>query len=181
MPNFNLRWVNRSRSKQDWMISNGDSFTLQPNFERSVNLIINNDYTFRIVVSTRGGYAHADLTYSAHTNSWTLTSLTPNEWGLAQGNGIVTVRCFLEDVFEAYIPMYAAQVPEFSDEEEKVKYPAYQLYEDNTDTTYCSPKKVLSHAVGNLWIKACLAAHPGTSCNGKPWISDDQDGTIWPE
>ena len=59
-------------------------------------------------------------------------------------------------------------------------YPAYQLYEDNTDTTYCSRTKVKSHSVGASWISACIAAHPGTSCQGKPWISNDQSGTIWP-
>ena len=59
-------------------------------------------------------------------------------------------------------------------------YPGYQLYEDNTGTTYCSKKKVKSHAEGNEWIKACLTAHPGTSVNGKPWISNSQTGTIWP-
>lgn len=59
-------------------------------------------------------------------------------------------------------------------------YPGYQLYEDNTGATYCSKNKVKSHAEGNLWVKACIKAHPGTSCSGKPWISDSQSGTIWP-
>ena len=180
MPNFNLRWVNRSHSTQDWLINNGDGFTLQPDHERSVAITITNDHTYQIAVSTEGGYAHADLTYTANTNTWALTSLTPNEWGFAQGNGIVTVRCLLEDIVEIDAPLYTAQVPVFNAEEGRVGYPAYQLYEDNTDTTYCSPKKVSSHAVGKEWIRACLAAHPGTSCNGKPWISEDQDGTIWP-
>ena len=59
-------------------------------------------------------------------------------------------------------------------------YPAYQLYQDNTGTTYCSAKKQKSHAAGAAFVKACLKAHPGTSCNGKPWLSNSQTGTIWP-
>lgn len=58
-------------------------------------------------------------------------------------------------------------------------YPAYQLYQDNTMTTYCSSTKVKSHDVGSDWISACLAAHPGTSVR-KVWISQKQSGTIWP-
>ncbi|WP_118952873.1 hypothetical protein [Taibaiella helva] len=61
----------------------------------------------------------------------------------------------------------------------KEGYPAYQLYADNAGATYCSKKKVSSHAEGNGWIKACLSAHPGTSCQGKPWLSNTQSGTIW--
>jgi len=59
-------------------------------------------------------------------------------------------------------------------------YPAYQLYEDNAGNTYCSSKKVKSHAVGAQFVKACIAAHPGTSCDGKPWLSNSQSGTVWP-
>ncbi|RAJ29244.1 lamin tail domain-containing protein [Pedobacter cryoconitis] len=59
-------------------------------------------------------------------------------------------------------------------------YPAYQLYQDNTGATYCSAKKQKSHAEGAKFVKACLKAHAGTSCNGKPWIADNQAGTIWP-
>lgn len=58
-------------------------------------------------------------------------------------------------------------------------YPAYQLYQDNTGTTYCSAKKQKSHAEGAKFVKACLKAHAGTSCDGKPWLSDSQSGTIW--
>lgn len=56
----------------------------------------------------------------------------------------------------------------------------YQLYKDNTDTTYCSSKKLKSHAEGNAWIKKCLTAHAGTSVSGKPWTSQSQAGTVWP-
>jgi hypothetical protein len=182
MPLFTLRFANRSLSSQDWMISNGDSFTLLPNHVRSANINITNDYTYRIVVGTLGGNAHADLSYHAATNTWALASVTPNEWALQTGNGIVTVRCFLDDVIEINTPSYAASMPVFEEDVENKNggYPAYQLYQDNTGTTYCSPTKVKSHAVGSMWIRACLAAHPGTSCDGKPWISDDQSGTIWP-
>lgn len=58
-------------------------------------------------------------------------------------------------------------------------YPAYQLYQDNTGTTYCSAKKQKNHAAGAAFVKACLKAHPGTSCSGKPWLSNSQTGTIW--
>lgn len=61
----------------------------------------------------------------------------------------------------------------------KVGYPAYQHYMDNLNATYCTKTKVKSHAVGAAWVKSCLAGHPGTSCNGKPWLSNSQDGTIW--
>jgi hypothetical protein len=59
-------------------------------------------------------------------------------------------------------------------------YPGYQLYKDTTDTIYCSKKKFRSHDEGKEWVRDCLAAHPGTSCVGKPWISNSQSGTIWP-
>jgi hypothetical protein len=59
-------------------------------------------------------------------------------------------------------------------------YPNYQLYEDSRGATFCSNKKLKSHAVGSDWVKDCLKAHPGTSCKGKPWTSNTQDGTVWP-
>jgi len=59
-------------------------------------------------------------------------------------------------------------------------YPNYQLYKDDTGTTYCSPTKVKSHDVGSSWVSNCLAAHPGTTCYGKPWTSPSQKGTVWP-
>jgi hypothetical protein len=59
-------------------------------------------------------------------------------------------------------------------------YPGYQLYDDNKGATYCSKTKYKNHAEGSAWVKACLEAHPGTSCDGKPWISSTQSGTIWP-
>lgn len=60
-------------------------------------------------------------------------------------------------------------------------YPAYQLYKDNHFVTYCSKTKVKSHDIGAQWVSDCLAAHPGTSCKGKPWTSDSQTGIIWPD
>lgn len=59
-------------------------------------------------------------------------------------------------------------------------YPAYQHYEDKSGGVYCSKTIVKSHDVGAAWVRACLAAHPGTSCDGRPWLSRTQDGTIWP-
>lgn len=179
MANFILRWANRSQSTQDWIINIPDAFTLPPDWVREANVTIHNDYTFQIAVSTEGGFAAANLTYHSGANNWTLHSVTPNEWRLSQGNGYVTVACLLNDVYVSEIAYVASRtVSETANA--KGGYPAYQLYEDNTETTYCSSTKVKSHAVGSQWIRACLEAHPGTSCSGKPWISDDQEGVIWP-
>jgi len=98
MPIYQVRWTNRSAADQDWQISNGDNFTLRPNYVRLVQVTINNDYTFGIAVSTNGGIAAANLTYTAATQSWALTSHTPREWGFDTAGNIVTVRCLLENV-----------------------------------------------------------------------------------
>lgn len=184
MADFTLRWANRSNSNQDWMISNGDSFTLAPNHVRSVNISINSNYTYQIAVSTEGGFASASLTYTASTGMWTLNSVTPLEWELAQGGGIVTVRCLLEDVRATVEePSYTVVETGPADSEAvegKVKYPAYQLFKDTDRETFCSKNKVKSHAEGNAWIKLCIEAN-GVQVLGKPWISDNQSGTIWPE
>ena len=100
MPQYKLRWANRSQSKQDWQISNGDNFTLRADFFMPVRLTINNKYTFQIAVSTAGGFAAADLSYNAANQTWVLNIQTPSEWQLQVRNMIVTVRCFLESVWE---------------------------------------------------------------------------------
>ncbi|WP_206155943.1 hypothetical protein [Chitinophaga fulva] len=179
MANFTMRWANRSQSTQDWMIDIPDAFTLPPDWVREADLIINTDHTFQIAVTTNGGFAAANLTYHSGANNWTLHSNTPNEWRLSQGNGYVTVACLLNNVRFSNIA-YTASRAVAETAKGKGGYPAYQLYEDNTETTYCSSRKVKSHAEGAEWIRACLAAHEGTSCHGKPWISDDQEGVIWP-
>lgn len=181
MANFILRWANRSQSTQDWMIDVPDQFTLAPDYVRNVNVTLNNDYTFQIAVSTEGGFAAATLSYHHASGNWALHSNTPNEWRLSTGNGYVTVACMLEDVYVGrnHLQYFAAR-PEVDTASTKNGYPAYQLYQDDTGTIYCTPTKVKSHAVGAMWVKACLAAHPGTSCDGKPWLSDDQEGVIWP-
>lgn len=109
MPTYTVRWANRSNSAQDWQISNGDSFELQPNFVRNVAVTINANNTWQIATSTDGGIAAASLTYTAATQAWTLNSATPLEWQLAVGGGIVTVRCLLEDVTER--PEYSPSEP----------------------------------------------------------------------
>ena len=91
MPQFTLRFANRSMSTQDWMIQNLDQFTLQPDFVRSANVNLNNDYTFNIAVSTDNTFAAAALTYTAASNTWALNSQTPNEWQLATAAPIVTM------------------------------------------------------------------------------------------
>lgn len=115
MPAFTLRWANRGTSTQHWMVQNFDDFTLLPNYVRSVAININNNYTYMMAVDTPGPrFSAASLTYTAATNLWTLNSMTPNEWQLAQGNGIVTVRCLLSDdgAQQADVPSYAAADPE---------------------------------------------------------------------
>ncbi len=97
MPLFTIRWANRSNSTQDWRISNGDTFSLQADYVREANININNDYTFQIAVDTDSRFTAAALTYIAATQTWQLNSQTPNEWQLATGNKIVTVRCLLEN------------------------------------------------------------------------------------
>ncbi|SJZ96136.1 hypothetical protein SAMN04488128_10248 [Chitinophaga eiseniae] len=179
MADFTLRWANRSQSTQDWIISIPDSFTLPPDYVREAAVTINNNYTFQIAVSTEGGFAAANLTYNSASGNWTLQSVTPNEWRLSQGNGYVTVACLLNDVYVGGVA-YTASKAVSETTSAKGGYPAYQLYQDNTGTVYCTPVKVKSHAVGAQWVKDCLAAHPGTSCDGKPWLSDDQEGVIWP-
>ena len=109
MADYTIRWANRSNSVQDWQISNGDNFQLRPNFVREVAVTIYNDYTWQIAVSTNGRFAAANLTYTAATQTWILDSNTPNEWQLAVGEGIVTVRCFLEDATEE--PEYSPSDP----------------------------------------------------------------------
>jgi len=112
VPQYTLRWANRSNANQDWQISNGDHFTLQPNYVRAVQLDIHNTYTYQVAVSTQGGFTACALTWTSGTGQWTLQSVTPNEWDLAQGNGIVTLRCLLQNVTNlAAAPAYVAGDP----------------------------------------------------------------------
>ncbi len=104
MPNFTLRWANRSNSTQDWAISNGDNFQLLPNQVRTVQITINNDHIYQIAVNTNNTFAAAALTYTAATQTWQLNSQTPNEWQLATGNNIVTVRCLLDNAPPVNLP-----------------------------------------------------------------------------
>jgi hypothetical protein len=103
MPPFTLRFANRSTSTQDWIIQNLDQFTLQPDFVRSANVNLNNNYTFNIAANTVNTFAAASLVYTAGTNTWALNSLTPNEWQLAAAAGVVTVRCLLNATANAQI------------------------------------------------------------------------------
>jgi hypothetical protein len=102
MPQFQLRWVNRSNpgAVQDWQIGGAvaDNFQLQQNYERAAALNINNNANFMIAVSSANHFAAATLTYTAATNQWTINGVTPNEFQLAVGAGIVTVRCVLNNV-----------------------------------------------------------------------------------
>lgn len=116
MANFTLRFANRSHSTQDWMIHTFDNFQLDPDYVRSADVRINHDYTFRIVVSTDGGFAHADLSYNAETNVWSIQTNTPNEWQIEQGNETVTVRCFLED------QNAIEQLPQYDSDDTETKY-----------------------------------------------------------
>lgn len=98
MPIFSLRWANHTDAEQDWMISTGDNFTLHPDHVRTGQVDMITNYVFGIAVTTDGGVAAAELAYTAATQAWVLTSHTPNEWELAVGKGVVTVRCLLKNV-----------------------------------------------------------------------------------
>lgn len=107
MPNFTIRWANRSHTVQQWEIHNGDSFLLNSNYVRAVNVTINANYAYDIQVNTnKGALARADLIYDAVANTWHLNSDNPHTWELASGNGLVTVRCYLEDYVQIEKPTY---------------------------------------------------------------------------
>jgi len=116
MPVFQLRWVNRSNpgAIQDWQIGGAvaDNFQLQQDYVRAAVLTINNSANFMISVTSANHIAAASLAYTAATNQWTLNSMTPNEFQLAVGGGIVTVRCVLNDVQAAGRLEYDAMEPE---------------------------------------------------------------------
>jgi hypothetical protein len=117
MPDFTLRWVNRStnNSSQDWQIYMFDNFTLQPNYAREAGITLHNDRTFQIAVNTTNTFVAAALTWTAATNTWTLNSVTPNEFQLQVGGGYVTVRCLLNAIAQdsregvAYTPSEPAR------------------------------------------------------------------------
>lgn len=100
--------------------------------------------------------------------------LTPPQ-SLIAGNNVDSIAWVLGAIVD-----YPAQENVDAELLAKGAYPNYQLYKDNTGTTYCSVKKVKSHAVGSEWISECIAAHPGTSPSGKPWTSPRQTGVVWP-
>ncbi len=110
MPAYTIRWANRSHSVQDWQISNGDAFQLQPDWVRQAQVVVDQTYTFGVSVTTEGGFASCALTWTQGTQTWSLQSNTPNEWQLAVGGAVVTVRCFLEDV-PVEEPEYSARDP----------------------------------------------------------------------
>lgn len=98
MPDFTLRFANRGTSTQDWTIQHLDQFTLDPNWVLEATITLHNDRTFNVAVDTPSPhFAAASLAYTAATDSWTLQSNTPNEFQLAVGGGLVTLRCFLSD------------------------------------------------------------------------------------
>ena len=114
MPLFTLRWANRGTSDQNWMVSNGDHFTLPPGYVREVQVNLHNSHSYGITADTPSPrFATATLTYTAPAGVWSLTSPSPIEWQLAQGNGIVTVRCLLSDAagVRETPPRYDAAAP----------------------------------------------------------------------
>ncbi len=107
MPHFTIRWANRSNNDQQWAIHNGDSFLLKPDYVRSVEVNINNNYSYDIQINTRfGAIARADLIYDAVNNNWHLNPHNPNTWEFQSGNDYVTVRCYLEDNVQTKEPVY---------------------------------------------------------------------------
>ena len=116
MPVFQMRFANRSNpgAVQDWILHGtiNQQFQLQPDHVSGGNLTINQNGLIQIAVDTNL-FAAADLAYTAATNTWTLNSNTPNEFALAAGGGIVTVRCFLGngDATSHSKPQYEEQNP----------------------------------------------------------------------
>jgi hypothetical protein len=114
MPTFTMRWANRSNpgAEQDWILGGivHENFTLAPDYVASGQLTINANGTVQIAVNSQHHFAAATLTYTAVGNHWALASNTPNEFQLAAGGNIVTVRCLLNDAaarppYEAYEAM----------------------------------------------------------------------------
>jgi len=94
---FTLRFANRYQYTQDWIVQTIGSLTLDSNYVQSGQITVNNNYTFGIAVNTDNLFAAAILNYWNNPPTWTLNSHTSNEFELQQGQGIVTVRCFLEN------------------------------------------------------------------------------------
>ncbi len=56
-----------------------------------------------------------------------------------------------------------------------VRYPAYQTFDASNGNTYCSRRKLKSHAEGRAWIGAVLGTlGPGIRVDGKPRAVDSQ-------
>lgn len=183
MSNFTLTIANKSNSTQDWMVRDDNDYVICPGRFTTAYIQINNDYTFHFSVTTDGGFAYTALRYSMATAEWSLETVTPNEWELTREGDFITLSCLLEDVDDTIDrPAFSVdgKMAKIGERQGKTKYPAYQLYKDNTETIYCSSYKVKNHAEGSDWISDCLEAHKGTSCSGKPWISHQQSGVIWP-
>jgi len=79
------------------MISNKDVFELRPDLVREVDLTVHHDLTIPIAVTTRGGLAAAQLSYTAANRGWALTTPTPSDWELVISKKSVTLRCLLQD------------------------------------------------------------------------------------
>ncbi|MFB6454112.1 hypothetical protein ACE38W_02485 [Chitinophaga sp. Hz27] len=202
-----LSWSDSSSSNQDWQIYNYQEFELLPAQYLNANVIMHDDYTFQIAVSTNGAFAAANLNYKAADHSFTLTSATPHEFDLERLDNVYIIRCYLEDInagaesigdsdsnsdsgntagssaapVPAKRPSYGPDSLGLDIEFGKLGFPAYQLYMDDKNDLYCSPRKVNNNIEGRAWIRNCVKAHVGTFLNGKPWTSQEQEGTSWPE
>jgi hypothetical protein len=91
--------------------------TLQPDYVGGGDLTVNANLTIQIAVNSTRHFAAANLTYTAATNTWALDSHTPNEFQLATGNGIVTVRCLLTDAAAQHRNSFVGSEPRLERED----------------------------------------------------------------
>lgn len=113
--NFTIKWINKSKSTQDWMIYQTDNFTLDPQTERVADISINHSYAYQLAVTTDGGFAACNLNYDATSNKWSLSSKTPMEWQFVPpsgSEGVIVLSCLLENVDQYHILEAIAPVEE---------------------------------------------------------------------
>ena len=179
---YTLRWVNGSDSEQYWNVNQYDQFTLQSGFMVSADVTLYGNCTFGVTVGTDNAFTSAMLAFSAATTSFSLNSNPLYEWRFNQSGTTITIKCYLEaSINTSRSPDYQVSAYIQDETANNGKYPAYQCYQDSIGTVYCSSYRVNDHTEGAAWVKACLLAHEGTSFNGRPWLSQTLEGTVWPD
>jgi hypothetical protein len=118
MPLYQLYFRNSATppADQDWILGGviGQEFTLKPNQHGGGQLNINSDGAIQISVST-DFFAAAVLAYTAATDTWDLSSPTPNQFQLGVFDAQVKVECFLNDQNQnsGVRPEYVGEQPSF--------------------------------------------------------------------